>query len=282
MWPMRSPFEDDPRIITPARIEDATLAGAITCALRAGDILSPTALAIVAEQAHREPGTTIFYGDAIIRDAKGAAVPSMHPGWSPRLQQAASYLDDSWIFVRDLNAWPDQARADFLARGTLPTIIVESLPRDTVRPLRRFLGERPVEALARPSIASPTLIAPTPASVAIIIPTRDHPALLSRCLASIRASSRPGNVEIVVVDNGSVAAETLAYFETLRGVSDVRLLSRPGPFNFSLMCNEAAAVASGDILVFLNDDTEILSGDWLDRLCAHALDPQKLERSGPS
>ena len=54
--------------------------------------------------------------------------------------------------------------------------------------------------------------------------------------------------------------------------ADVLLIEYPGPFNFSAMCNEAAAAARGDVLVFLNDDMEVLSDDWLERLVAHARD----------
>ena len=252
--------------------------------LRAGDRLFPTALAIVAEQARRHPGGTIFYGDTIVRRGTGAsggtiaATPLFRPGWSPRLQRSLGYLDGGWLFARRLSAWPAEARAAFFARGALPACVVDGLGRDAVRPLRRFLGDAaaspPAAAPETPRDASAAIsVTTTRATATIIIPTRDHPALLSRLVASIRARSPAGRSAIIVVDNGSVEPATLAAFEVMRGLPDVRLLARPGPFNFSAMCNEAAAMAPSDVLVFLNDDTEVLSDGWLDRLCGQALDP---------
>ena len=106
----------------------------------------------------------------------------------------------------------------------------------------------------------------------IIIPTRDRADLLARCLASLRHPAAT-TAEIVVVDNGSVEAATTALFETLRADPQVRILSRPGPFNYAGLCNDAASGSTADLLVFLNNDTAVRTPDWLDRLAAHALQP---------
>jgi GT2 family glycosyltransferase len=101
--------------------------------------------------------------------------------------------------------------------------------------------------------------------VSIIIPFRDRPELLRNCLRSLRVSSY-GRFEVVLVNNGSAEPRTQRYLWRLEGLRRVRLVDCPGPFNFSRLCNEGARRAAGDHLLFLNNDTEVLTPDWLERL----------------
>ncbi len=105
--------------------------------------------------------------------------------------------------------------------------------------------------------------------VSIIIPTRDKPKLLRACIESIRANTNYSNYEILIVDNSSIEPETkdlLAQFES-EGVS---ILKYPGVFNYSEICNFAATKATGDYLCFLNNDTEVVSKNWLSSMVEHA------------
>lgn len=106
--------------------------------------------------------------------------------------------------------------------------------------------------------------------VSIIIPTRDNREFLQRCAESIFTNTHYKNIELVVVDNGSVDADTLAYFEQLKLKDRVKVARHDEPFNFSRLCNQGAEQAGGDILLFLNDDTEVLQGDWLERMVGYA------------
>ena len=243
--------------------------GTLVAAISPGDRLLPEALACLVEQAHRHPNRRLFYGDAIVRGNDGRERPLLLPGWSPRLQATRPYLRAP-VFLRDPARWSRDDRQRFLEDGALPDAVAALAP-DAVLPLRRFLvetvDERPKPPAPRPCSR---VIAPT---ASIIIPTRDHPALLRRAIAAIRRTTGARGCEIVVVDNGSTTPEAKALLATLRSDPDSLVLDRPGPFNFSKLCNEAAGAARGDVLVFLNDDTEVQSADWLDRLCAHAIDP---------
>jgi glycosyltransferase involved in cell wall biosynthesis len=109
--------------------------------------------------------------------------------------------------------------------------------------------------------------------VTIIIPTRDRVDLLSRCVSSVISHSTYGHFDVVIVDNGSIEAETAAYFERLRVDERVSILREDEPFNFSRLNNRAAAGARGEILCFLNNDTEIISPDWLEELVGVACQP---------
>ncbi|MFL6216561.1 MAG: glycosyltransferase family 2 protein [Blastocatellia bacterium] len=102
--------------------------------------------------------------------------------------------------------------------------------------------------------------------VSIIIPTRDGERRLRRCLSSIESRRRNPDYEIIIVDNGSRDAATLNYLHRL----PYRVIRHDAPFNFSQLNNLAARQAGGDYLLFLNDDTEAISDDWLAALVEHA------------
>jgi GT2 family glycosyltransferase len=101
--------------------------------------------------------------------------------------------------------------------------------------------------------------------VSIIIPFRDRIDLLRGCLRSIQASTYR-RFEIVLVNNDSLERRTERFLGRLRSRRRVHILDAPGPFNFSRLCNAGAARASGDYLLFLNNDTEVLTPDWLEHL----------------
>ncbi len=109
--------------------------------------------------------------------------------------------------------------------------------------------------------------------VSIIIPTRDGLALVRQCIDSILQKTTYRNFEIIVVDNGSVEAETLDYFREIVTDARVRVLRDESPFNFSALNNGAAAQATGDYLCLLNNDIEVISPDWLNEMVAIASQP---------
>jgi O-antigen biosynthesis protein len=117
----------------------------------------------------------------------------------------------------------------------------------------------------------PTFAVPD-ARVSIVIPFRDRVELLRNCLRSLRSSTFR-NIEVVLVDNGSEDPRTGRLLARVSAKQDVWLVSRPGPFNFSLLCNAGAAAATGDHLLFLNNDTEVLTRSWLERMLRLAADP---------
>jgi glycosyltransferase involved in cell wall biosynthesis len=112
---------------------------------------------------------------------------------------------------------------------------------------------------------------PGPAPLAsIIIPTRDRMELLRRCVESIRTATDYRPFEIIVVDNGSVEEETKTFLRQGEIDNSIRVLFEMGPFNYSRLNNRAAAKARGDILIFLNNDTEIDDAGWLTEMVSHA------------
>ncbi|SEG02284.1 glycosyltransferase family 2 protein [Lachnospira multipara] len=117
--------------------------------------------------------------------------------------------------------------------------------------------------------------------VSIIIPSKDNPELVNKCLSAIKKYTYVSNYEIVLVDNGS-SEENKAKIENLikefikdSGVNVKYIFDKKG-FNFAYMCNLGAKNAEGEYLLFLNDDVEIIENilpqnqDWLSVLTGFA------------
>jgi GT2 family glycosyltransferase len=107
--------------------------------------------------------------------------------------------------------------------------------------------------------------------VSIIIPTRDGLDLLRTCINSLRTRTKYRNYELIVVDNGSRDPRMLQWLQRKQAEGVLRVLPADIPFNWSVLNNLAVREAQGDVLVFLNNDVEIIDGQWLRRLVEHAL-----------
>lgn len=114
---------------------------------------------------------------------------------------------------------------------------------------------------------------PVKPSVSIIVPTRDQAALLRRIATDVLQLTDYANFELVVVDNASSASDALALLRQIEADSRVKLLRFPGPFNYSAINNYAVARSSGDVIVLLNNDIQIIDGGWLREIVSHAMRP---------
>lgn len=115
---------------------------------------------------------------------------------------------------------------------------------------------------------SHSVVAGSGEKVSIVIPSKDHADILERCVSSVRNLSIYTNYEIIVVDNGS-GVEKAAY-EALASKYDFKYIYEQMDFNFSKMCNIGAGASNGEYLLFLNDDMEVVTKDWLEKLLGTA------------
>lgn len=109
--------------------------------------------------------------------------------------------------------------------------------------------------------------------VVILIPTRDKLDLLRTCVDSVLEHTRYDRYRIVVIDNGSVEAATRSYLADTVSDSRVTVLSCPMPYNFSALNNLAVDSTDSPFLCFLNNDTEVIAGDWLGEMMRYAVRP---------
>ncbi len=110
--------------------------------------------------------------------------------------------------------------------------------------------------------------------VSILIPNKDHTADLEKCLQSIWKKTTWDNYEVIVIENNSTDPATFAYYEAAKQRYDgLRVVTYPERgFNFSGINNFGRKAAAGEYLLLLNNDVEVLNGDWLTELlrqCAH-------------
>ena len=106
--------------------------------------------------------------------------------------------------------------------------------------------------------------------ISILVPSKNNGAVLKACIDSIFERTAYRRFEIVVLNNGSTGEATLEYLSALRSREQVRVLDCNVPFNYSEINNAGVRISRGELLVFLNDDTEVLSPDWLDWMGGYA------------
>lgn len=110
--------------------------------------------------------------------------------------------------------------------------------------------------------------------VTLIIPTRNGFNLLHRCIESIYNKTHYSNYEILIVDNGSDDPATVAYLKNLAQSGRATVLRDDRPFNYAALNNNAVQHARGSVIGLLNDDVEVINGDWLGEMVSHALRPE--------
>lgn len=109
-----------------------------------------------------------------------------------------------------------------------------------------------------------------PPSLAVVIFNKDHTALLDACLAALQESGTQLVSDIVIVDNDSQDAQTKAYYDQLTSIDQrIRIISYRGVFNQAAMANLAMAQTSADYVLFLDNDTELITTNALSLLLAH-------------
>ncbi len=113
-----------------------------------------------------------------------------------------------------------------------------------------------------------------PPAVSIIVPTRDRADLLSQCLTNLRGAidAYKGPCEIIVVDNESTEPDARRLLDSVQSPK-TRVVPYNGPFNWSVINNEAVRVASGGVLLFLNNDAFVREAGSLSRIVAQAVRP---------
>lgn len=108
--------------------------------------------------------------------------------------------------------------------------------------------------------------------ISIIIPTKDHSDLLDACVKSILEKTEYKNYEILLLDNNSEEKKTFEWFKEIQQKDErIKVVQAAFPFNWSKLNNFGIEKATGGVFVFLNNDTVVISPDWLERLAENAL-----------
>lgn len=229
--------------------------------IRAGDEVSPALGAVLAVQLNGCPARLVYWDeDQQIQGLRSK--PWIKPDWDPLLFAAHDGLVGSCVLRADVIEG-EEAVADWSA---LSLAIAERGSPPLHLPLILTHRSEPRVTAAQPAVVPTQAVA-----ISVIIPTRDRAELLESCLSGLLSTRFPGEREIIVVDNDSCEPRTKALFERLEATEGVRVIARPGPFNFAALINAGVASARGDLVCLLNNDVEITSPDWLQQMAALAV-----------
>lgn len=264
--------------------------------------LAPFALAEVERAVQTYPRPDLVYSDGDWLDRRGRRVnPWFKPAFGIDSLRGQNYIAPFFALRKSLGdsiGWFDPAAGsawaeDLIWRAAEQAREVVHIPKVLYHQTapRPVTPEEEQRALQRhlERVGWPADIAPGPAShtfhlryhlrehplVSIIIPNHEFAGELRRCVGSILEKSTYPNFEILILENNSRQAETFRLYEQLQAQdARVRVLEyHHRPFNYAEINNFGAFQARGEVLLFLNNDTEVITPDWLERMLEYAQRP---------
>ena len=277
------------------------------------DYLAPDALYQMAVTIRQSPELGLIYSDEDVVDPDGRPInPHFKPDWNFDLERSINYACHFLVIRRDLVVACGGLRVGYegaqdfdltlrvsegLGRseiGHIPKVLYHwraaegSTAQDSAA--KPYASDAGVQALQDhldrqkiPAVASKAEIPttyriqydqPTPSpSVSILIPTHNHLRVLRNCVDKLLERTIYDNYEVIIIDNRSDDPETIGYLEAVTSAR-VRVIKYPEVFNFSAINNFAVDHSSADVVVLLNNDTEVCNGDWLHELVSQAYRPE--------
>jgi GT2 family glycosyltransferase len=290
-----------------AALADAT--GDYVALLDHDDTLAPFALYEIVAAVNATPDVDVLYSDEDKLDRDGRRVePNFKPDWSPETLRSRNYVCHLTVLKRTLVEGIGGFRPGFDGSQDYDLVLRASERAKRIVHVPHVLyhwrmheqstaankgsktyayeaGRRAVqEHLDRLGVAAAVHDGPvlgtyqvvyhlrTQPLVSVVVPNRDNPDLLARCVESLAKSSY-ANYELLVVENGSQRPETFAYYRELQKQPHARVVEWAKPFNYAAVNNFAANQARGELLLFLNNDIEAINPDWLEALVKVAVQP---------
>jgi ADP-heptose:LPS heptosyltransferase/GT2 family glycosyltransferase len=266
--------------------------------LSAGDELGVDAFLEMAIAAAMHAEADFLYSDERCRNpASGAVEAFFKPQWSPDLMSSTNYVGRLWCARADLIRSVADPSEKLLGDGEYDLILRCTEAATGVQHVPAVLCERPAAAsddpeqskkalermLARRGIAGEIRGGPVahtyrlkraltkPGLVSILIPTCAAQGMIETCLTTLRRLTAYRNYEIICIEN--IAAKDKKWRGWLGRNAD-RVIATKEAFNWARFSNLAAAKATGEYLLFLNDDVEFADPDWLEALLAEAQRPE--------
>jgi len=283
--------------------------GEFVCLLDHDDELAPFALYEVVKLLNEKPHLDFIYSDEDKIDEKGKRKdPFFKPDWSPDMFLSQNYLchlsiirkelvdkvggfreeydgsQDYDLFLRIVELI-DEKRIAHIPKILYHWRLIRGSAAATVsaKPYALMTARKALkDALARKKIKSEVLDGLFPSSyrikykilenpkISIIIPTKDKVNILKNCVNSILEKTNYKNYEIIIIDNQSKEEKTFKYYDRIKYNSKIKILKYNKPFNFSAINNYAVSQVDTEYILFLNNDTEVISGEWLKAMLEHA------------
>ena len=276
------------------------------------DLLLPNALYETVSVINENPDVDLIYTDEDkLQDDRYHVEPFFKPDWSPDFLNSCNYITHFATIKKDimlevggftlgtqgaqdwdlflkithktdkihhipkiLYTWRKSATSTAMSADTKPYAYINQK-----KVLRKSVADRELNASvdAHPALGfwRVKYVVEGNPLVSIVIPTKDNYKLIKQCVDSIIEHTTYPYFEIVIVDTGSTDEKVKAYYKSLLdSEQSVRILNWKKKFNFSAVCNYGAENANGEYFVFLNNDTEVITHDWIQGLLEHAQRPQ--------
>lgn len=271
------------------------------------DIIHPQALIKIVKLLNQKPETDFIYSDEDKVDMNGKRVePFFKPDWSPDLFMSTNYMSHLSVIRKDLidkvggfrKGYEGSQDYDLFLRIVEKTNRIEHIP-DVLYSWRKIPGSTASEysdkgyaqdttikalqdSLNRKNLKGDVYQGLFPGSfrvkykikgnplVSIIIPTLEKYEYLERCISSILEKTTYDNFEIIIVDTGSKEEKVLEYYESLKQDKRIKIPIWKERFNYSGVNNFGVKHAKGQYLLLLNNDTEIISPNWIEGMLEHA------------
>ncbi len=262
----------------------------------AGLVLSPEALSWFAWASEQRPDAVVYCD----HDTMRASWPDHHSYQAPALQPAPDPYDlagtpappEALLIPPDLlagyisglrSAARDAAPENDVRRNLLIAAAAAGRAGRLALPLASIsvAPARAIRARVSPSDLEDGVLSPRPgvprdpaqsaittdATILVVIPTRDQVGLLRACIKSLkRKAARPALIRIAIVDNRSTEPETQRFLRRIKKDDCISIIHADEPFNWSRFNNISARSAEGDLIVFCNNDVQMITSGWDERL----------------
>ena len=269
--------------------------------LQAGETLAPHALAEFAQLTAAQ-NLQLIYSDHDESGASGEHLePVFTPQWSPEHLLSSNYVGGFYVFRgTQLNNWRALDLQNIAWRYALLLMLAESVSdsRAAVHRIAKVLWSQPAGSVTPAQLDAETSVLRTHISrthadarvleqeyglravlwpltrtpkVSIIIPTMGKPELIKPCIDSLLTKTVYADYEVIMLDNSrGKFPDGIQYLKDRQ----LRVIECDIAFNWARLNNIGVKHASGELLLFLNDDIEITTSDWLEQLVRQCLRPQ--------
>ena len=200
--------------------------------------------------------------------------PSFTPGWDPDLIQSLDYIETAFLASRALIQRRRAQATNCASLHDWLRMIAQEEPHLATRHVTETLVHLPPPSAPSGPTVPATYVLPTATpDLAVIVPNRNRPELLKRCLEFLEFQNH-FRTELVVVDNASDEPSVLAIYEELRKRHGAKIVPMNQKFNFARMINLGVAASDAGTLLFLNNDVQITAPALVEQMLAHALRPE--------